>query len=421
MMDMHAPSPPVYDLDRIRADFPILARRVHERPGRPGKPLIYLDNAASAQKPRAVIQAMQDCMEQTYANVHRGVHFLSQRTTDAYEAVRDRTARFLNAVHRDEIVFTRNATEAFNLMASSFGRSRCGAGDEIVLSVMEHHANIVPWQLLAEQTGVVLKVVPCDDDGVLDLDAYATLLGPRTKLVSLTHGSNVLGTVNPAAEIAALAHARGIPVLMDGSQTAVHQPVDVQALGVDFYILTAHKLYGPTGFGVLWGRKELLATLPPYQGGGDMIESVSFSGTRYRPPPYRFEAGTPPIIEGIGFAAALDYMDSLGREAIAAHEQSLLARATAGLGALEGVRLIGTAPGKAAIVSFVVEGVHPHDIGTLLDHAGIAVRVGRHCAEPLMERFGLTATVRASFALYNTAAEVDALVAGVAEVQNFFR
>ncbi|MEI6986322.1 MAG: cysteine desulfurase [Rhodospirillaceae bacterium] len=410
-----------YDIERVREDFPILKRLVHERPGRMGKPLVYLDNAASAQKPQQVIDAMRDCMEREYSNVHRGVHYLSQQTTDAYEAVRGKIAGFLNAPSQENIVITRNATEAINLVAASWGRKFLNAGDEIILSVLEHHANIVPWQLLQAEKGFLIKVVPCDESGVFDLDVYADLLGPKTKLVAVTHGSNVVGTITPAAEIALLAHARGIPVLFDGSQAAVHMPVDVQAIGADFYVLTGHKLYGPTAIGALYGRSELLESMPPYQGGGDMISAVSFSGTSYRPPPYRFEAGTPPIIEGIGLAAAIDYVQTLGMDAINRHEQNLLKRATAGLSEIGGVRLIGTAPGKAAIVSFVMEGIHPHDIGMLADQMGVALRVGRHCAEPLLERFGLEATCRASFGLYNTIAEVDTLVDTIMAVREFFR
>ena len=410
-----------YDVATIREDFPILKRVIHERPGRLGKPLIYLDNAASAMKPRAVIDAMVHCMELEYSNVHRGVHYLSQQATDAYEAVRDKVAKFINAPSRENIVFTRNATEAINLVAATWGRQYLERGDEIVLSVLEHHANIVPWQLLQKEKGFEIKVVPCDAQGVLDLDAFARLLGPRTRLVALTHGSNVLGTVTPAAEIARLAHNHGIPVLFDGSQAVVHMPVDVQAIGADFYVFTGHKLYGPTGIGVLYGTSAHLNRMPPYQGGGDMIAQVSFSGTTYREPPYRFEAGTPPIIEGIGFGAALTYLEGLGRERVAIHEQILLDRATERLQKLDGVRIVGTAPGKAAILSFVVDGVHPHDIGMLADQLGVAIRVGRHCAEPLLERFGLEATCRASFALYNTVAEADALGDAIEAAMEFFR
>ncbi len=410
-----------YDIEAVREDFPILSRLVHERPGRLGKPLVYLDNAASAQKPRAVIDAMTRCMKLEYSNVHRGVHYLSQQTTDAYEAVRDKVQKLINAASREEIIFTHNATEAFNLVASSWGRKTLGPGDEIILSVLEHHANIVPWQLIQAEKGFAIKVIPCDDRGILDLDAYAALLGPRTKLVSVTHGSNVLGTITPVGEIIRLAHAHGVPVMIDGSQAVTHMAVDVQALDADFYVFTGHKLYGPTGIGVLYGRKKILAAMPPYQGGGDMIASVSFNGTTFREPPYRFEAGTPPIIEGIGLGAAIDYVKTLGLANICAHERTLLEYASVRLAAIEGVRLIGTAPGKAAIISFVIEGIHPHDIGMLADQMGVALRVGRHCAEPLMDRFGLEATCRASFGLYNTIAEAEALVDAVLAVKEFFR
>ncbi|MDG3440975.1 cysteine desulfurase [Nitrospirillum amazonense] len=410
-----------YDVEKVRQDFPILTRLVHEKPGRPGKPLVYLDNAASAQKPRAVIDAMANFMAHDYSNVHRGVHYLSQVATNLYEATRVKTATFLNAPSPDTIVFTRSATEAFNLVASSWGGTHLKAGDEIILSVMEHHANIVPWQLLRSRTGIVIKVAPVLDDGTLDLDALARLLeSPKVKLVSITHGSNVLGTVTPAAEIARMAHAAGAKVLFDGSQAAVHMPVDVQAIDADFYIMTGHKLYGPTGFGVLYGKAELLESMPPYQGGGDMIQTVTFEETTFREVPHRFEAGTPPIVEGIGFGAAIDYVTALGMGAIHAHEQRLLAYAMEKLQAIPGLRIIGTSPTKAAILSFTIEGVHPHDIGTLVDRAGVAVRVGRHCAEPLMDRFGVGATARASFALYNTEAEADALVDAVRAVREFF-
>ncbi|MFC7334343.1 cysteine desulfurase [Rhodocista pekingensis] len=410
-----------YDVARVRQDFPILTRRIHEKPGRPGKPLVYLDNAASAQKPRAVIEAMTRFLEEDYANVHRGVHFLSQRATDLYEATRDRLARFLNAPSRETIVFTRNATEAFNLVAQSWGRAHLKAGDVVVLSEMEHHANIVPWQLLQVQTGIALKVVPVLDDGSLDLDALEGLLrDPAVRLLAVTHASNVLGTVNPARQIARMAHERGVPVLFDGSQAAVHMPVDVQAIDADFYVMTGHKLYGPTGIGALYAKPELLAAMPPWQGGGDMISAVSFAGTSFREPPYRFEAGTPPIIEGVGLGAAIDYVTALGMDAILAHEQRLLAHAMDRLSGIEGLRVVGTAPGKAAIISFTIDGIHPHDIGTLLDRAGVAVRVGQHCAEPLMDRFGVGATARASFGLYNTEAEAEALADAVRACKEFF-
>ena len=408
-----------YDVERVRQDFPILGRLVHEKPGRPGKKLVYLDSAASAQKPHSVIDAMSRFLEQDYANVHRGVHFLSQRATDLYEATRDKVAVFLNAGNRDHIVFTRNATEAFNLVAQSWGRTFLAKGDEIVLSGMEHHANIVPWQLLRGQIGCVLKVVPVLDDGSLDMDAYADLLGPRTRLVAITHASNVLGTINPAKEIARLAHAKGIPVLFDGSQAAVHRPVDVRDIDADFYIFTGHKLYGPTGIGVLYGKPELLAAMPPYQGGGDMISSVSFEETTFREPPHRFEAGTPPIIEGIGLGAAIDYVNALGMASIEAHERHLLRIATERLQGIDGLRIIGTSAEKASIVSFTIDNIHPHDVGTLLDRAGVAVRVGRHCAEPLMDRFCVGATARASFGLYNTEAEIEALAGAVEAAKEF--
>lgn len=421
-MDQITPTldaPQLYDVERVRADFPILSRTVHGRKGKPGKPLVYLDSGASAQKPRAVIDAMKTFMEEDYANIHRGVHILSQRATDAFEAVRTKVARFLNAPSRDGIVFTRNATEAVNLVAASYGQ-RLNAGDEIVLSVMEHHANIVPWQLLQMQRGVEIKVVPVDADGVLDMDAYRRLLGPKVRLVAMTHCSNVLGTVTPAKDIARLAHEHGIPVLFDGSQAVVHSPVDVADIDADFYVFTAHKLYGPTGLGVLWGKPAILKTMPPYQGGGDMIQSVSFKGTTFKEAPARFEPGTPPIVEAIGLGAAIDYVEKLGRAAIAAHEHGLLTYATQKLSAIDGLRIIGTAPGKAGIISFVIDGIHPHDIGTVVDQYGVALRVGQHCAEPLMEHFGVGSTARASFGLYNTRAEVDVLAESVLAVKEFF-
>ena len=404
---------PPYDLERVRGDFPILARRVF------GKPLVYLDNGASAQKPRQVIDTMRDVMENDYANVHRGVHFLSQRATDRYEAARDKVARFIGAEVR-EIVFTRNATEAINLVAASYGRAFFERGDEVVVSEMEHHANIVPWQLLETERGIRLRVVPVDDAGILRMDVYASLLGPKTKLVALTHCSNVLGTVTPAKEIVRLAHARGVPVLLDGSQAVVHRKVDVKALDADFYVFTGHKLYGPSGIGVLYGKYDMLAKMPPYQGGGDMIRSVSFAGTTFKDPPERFEAGTPAIVEAIGLGAAVDYVASLGHDAIAAHEAMLLDAATRRLSAIPGLRIYGTAPEKAAIIAFTLEAAHAHDIGTIVDRAGVAVRTGHHCAQPLMERLGVPATARASFGLYNTLAEVDVLVDAVKSVREIF-
>jgi cysteine desulfurase/selenocysteine lyase len=404
---------PPYDVAKVRADFPILARSVY------GQPLVYLDNGASAQKPRQVIDAMREMMETTYANVHRGVHFLSQAATDRYEAARDTVARFLGAERR-EIVFTRNVTEAINLVAATYGRRFFAAGDEVLVSEMEHHANIVPWQLLEAERGIRVRVVPVDDAGNLRMDVLENLLGLRTRLVALTHCSNVLGTFTPAAEIVRLAHAKGVAVLLDGAQAVVHSTVDVKALDVDFYAFTGHKLYGPTGIGVLYGKYDMLAKMPPYQGGGDMIRSVSFSGTSYKDPPDRFEAGTPAIVEAIGLAAAIDYVTALGREAIAAHEQQLLDYATRRLEAIPGLTIYGRAPEKAAIVSFTLEAAHAHDIGTIVDRAGVAVRTGHHCAQPLMERFGLTATARASFGLYNTFEEVDALVDAVRAVEEIF-
>ena len=414
------PTLATYDVERVRADFPVLSRTVHDRKGKPGKPLVYLDSAASAQKPRQVIDAMTRFLEEDYSNIHRGVHFLSQTATDQFEAVRGKVARFLNAPSERNIVFTRSATEAINLVAHSYGRTFLAEGDEVIVSVMEHHANIVPWQLLQADKGIRIKVAPVDDHGALDLNAFEDLLSDRTKLVAITHCSNVLGTVTPAKEIARLAHARGVPVLFDGSQAAVHGVVDVQDIDADFYVVTGHKLYGPTGTGVLYGKYDLLKKMPPYQGGGDMIESVSFEGTTFKLPPARFEAGTPAITEVIGLGAALDYMESLGREAIAAHEHDLLQYATEKLSRIDGLRIIGTAPGKGPILSFTLDGVHPHDLGTIVDQYGVAVRVGRPCAEPLSERFGVGPTARASFALYNTRDEADALVSSVMAVKEFF-
>ncbi len=402
-----------FDVERVRADFPILQREVY------GRPLVYLDNAATAQKPRQVIEAMDEVLEQGYANVHRGVHYLSQTLTDRYEAVRETVARFLNAGSEQEIVITRNATEAINLVAHSFG-SRLEAGDEVIISEMEHHANIVPWQLLRERSGIVLKVVPITDDGALRMDAYEALLGPKTKLVAITHASNVLGTVNPIKEIVRLAHDRGVPVLVDGSQAAVHGPVDVRDLDADFYVFTGHKLYGPTAIGMLYGKAEILKDMPPFLGGGDMIRSVAFDRTTYAPPPVRFEAGTPPIVEAIGLEAAIDYVQAIGLERIAAHERRLLQRATQALSAVEGLTVYGTAPAKCSILSFTLNDVHAHDVGTIVDRKGVAIRVGHHCAMPLMERLGVAATARASFGMYNTLAEVDALVESVESVREIF-
>ncbi len=402
------------DVARLREDFPILKQQVH------GKPLVYLDNAASAQKPSAVIDAVATCYREGYANIHRGVHQLSERLTAQYEAVRNEMREFLNAASEKEIVFTRGTTEGINLVASSFVRPRLRAGDEILITGMEHHSNIVPWQLLCDETGAVLKVVPLQEDGSISLADYEALLSERTRFVSVVHVSNALGTVNPVAEMAAMARERGVPILLDGAQAVAHMPVDVQRLGCDFYVLSGHKLYGPSGIGVLYGRYELLQTMRPYQGGGDMIRSVSFEKTEYADPPQRFEAGTPNISGVIGLGAAVRYLRRIGLEAVAAHEQDLLAYATQRLQEIPGLRIIGTAAQKAGVVSFVLEGIHPHDIGTILDRSGIAIRAGHHCAQPVMQRFGIPATARASFALYNTHEEVDALVAGLRKVQELF-
>ena len=403
-----------FDADSVRADFPILSRTVH------GKPLVFLDSGASAQKPRAVIDAISQCYEAEYANIHRGVYELSAKATQAYEGARARVQRFVNARSASEIVFTKGATEAINLVATSWGGAFLGAGDEVVLSVLEHHANIVPWQLLRERTGIVLKVVPTDERGDFPLDAYEALVGPRTKLVALTHVSNALGTVTPADEIVRIAHDRGALVLLDGAQGIVHCPVDVQAMDVDFYCFSGHKLYGPSGIGVLYGKESLLAAMPPYQGGGDMIERVTFERTTFAPPPARFEAGTPPIAGTVGLHAAIDYVASFDPSAVAAHEHDLLTYATERLGALNNIRLYGTAPGKAAIISFTMDDVHAHDVGTILDRAGVAVRVGHHCAQPLMDHFGIAGTVRASFGLYNSRADVDRMIDGLGEVREIF-
>jgi cysteine desulfurase/selenocysteine lyase len=402
-----------FDPQSARDEFPILSRQVN------GKPLIYLDSAASAQKPRAVIAAMTAAMEGSYANVHRGLHTLANETTDAYEKARESVRGLLNAASVNEIVFTKSATEAINLVAATFGQA-LRPGDEIVLSEMEHHANIVPWHFLRERAGVVLRFVPVTEDGQLDLDAYRALIGPRTRMVAISHMSNVLGTINPAAEIVAIAHAAGVPVLLDGCQAIVHQTVDVRALDVDFYAFSSHKLYGPTGIGVLYGKAERLAALPPYQGGGEMIGTVTLEAITYADPPHRFEAGTPPILEAIGLGAAIDWLATLDREAIAAHERALYDRLKARLNGANWFREIGTAPGKGAILSFTVEGAHAHDVAQILDRYGVAVRAGTHCAEPLMRRFGLTSSARASFALYNTVEEADAFADALFKAQTFF-
>jgi cysteine desulfurase / selenocysteine lyase len=402
------------DVDRVRKDFPIFERRVH------GKPLVYLDSAASAQKPRQVIETISDFYARGYASIHRGVYSLADEATRRYEAARATVQRFLGAADPREIVFVRNATEAVNLVACSWGRANLREGDEIVLSEMEHHSNIVPWQLLREQVGAVLRVVPIDDRGDLELGALERAIGPRTKLVALAHVSNSLGTVNPAAEIVRLAHERGVPVLLDGAQAVPHMAVDVGELDCDFYVFSGHKVFGPTGIGVLWGRLSLLEAMPPWQGGGSMIERVTFDETTFAAPPQRFEAGTPHVAGAIGLAAALDYVTELGMDAVAAHERALLAHATAALAEVPGLRVIGTARHKASVLSFVLEDVHPHDIGTFFDREGVAIRAGHHCAQPVMDRFGVPATARASFALYNTREDVEALVAAVYRVKEFF-
>lgn len=406
--------PAVFDVEAVRTDFPILSREVY------GKPLVYLDNGASAQKPRQVMDAMRALMEEEYANVHRGLHFLSTASTQAFEDAREKVRGFLNAGSTDEIVFTSGATDAINLVASSYAAPNVGKGDEIVLTVMEHHSNIVPWHFLRERQGAVLKWVDVTDTGELDLDAFEKALSPRTKLVAITHMSNVLGTVTPLKDIVRIAHSKGVPVLADGAQGAVHEAVDVQDLDIDFYVFTGHKVYGPTGIGVLYGKKAHLEAMRPYRGGGEMIAEVSQGSVTYAAPPHRFEAGTPPIVEAVGLGAAIDYMRAHDREAIAAHEHDLLSYATERMSELNSVRLIGTAPGKGAILSFVLAEAHAHDIATIIDRAGVAVRAGHHCAQPLMDRFGVPATSRASFAMYNTRAEVDRFIDALKHSLSFF-
>ena len=403
-----------FDLAAARADFPILSELIH------GSRLVYLDSGASAQKPERVLRRMDEVYRHDYGNVHRGLHTLANRATEAYEGGRERVRGFLNAARSEEIIFTRSATEAINLVATSFLEPRIGAGDEIVLSIMEHHSNIVPWHFHRERKGAVLKWVDVTDDGGFDLDAFAAALGPRTRMVAITHMSNVLGTVTPLREIVEIAHSRNIPVLVDGSQGAVHLAVDVQALGVDFYVLTGHKLYGPTGIGVLYGRHDLLAAMQPYQGGGEMIDVVSLDAVTYNEPPHRFEAGTPPIVQAAGLGAAIDYVEALGREAIANHEAEITAYATEQLRRISGLRLIGEAPGKGGIFSFEIAGAHAHDVATILDRYGIAVRAGTHCAMPLLDRFGVTSTCRASLALYSGKDDIDALVEGIEKARKFF-
>jgi cysteine desulfurase/selenocysteine lyase len=403
-----------YDVERIREDFPILAMPVY------GKPLVYLDNAASAQKPKAVLERIQHAYTAEYANVHRGLHYLANAATEAYEGAREKVCAFLNASRPEEIVFTRNATEAVNLVAATFGREHIKAGDEIVLSIMEHHSNIVPWHFLRERHGAVIKWAPIDDDGNFLLDEFENLLSPRTKMVAITHMSNALGTIVPVKEVVRLAHARGIPVLVDGAQGAVHLNVDVQDIDCDFYVATGHKLYGPTGIGVLYGKHAHLAEMPPFNGGGEMIREVFEDRITYGDPPHKFEAGTPSIVQAIGLGAALDYIGSVGKQRIRAHETELVKYAHERLREINSLRIIGTAREKGAIVSFEMKGTHPHDIATIIDRSGVAVRAGTHCVMPLLARFGVTATCRASFALYNTKSEVDRLADALIKAQQFF-
>ncbi len=402
------------DVERLRSDFPILHQQVH------GKPLVYLDNAATTQKPRAVVEAMSAFYLHDYANVHRGIHVLSERATKAYEGARKTVQRFINAKDSREIVFVRGATEAINLVAWSYGRKHIKAGDEILITEMEHHSNIVPWQILCQETGAELRVAPINEDGELILEEFEKLLSPRTKLVSVVHLSNGLGTINPVREIIALAHAHGVPVLLDGAQSSPHIAIDVQALDCDFYVFSGHKLYGPTGIGVLYAKAALLEAMPPYQSGGDMIKMVSFKKTVYNDIPYKFEAGTPDIAGAVGLAAAIDYLNAIGLDAIAAHEHDLLTYATERVTEIDGLRVIGTAKEKSAVLSFVLERIHPHDIGTIVDHQGVAIRTGHHCVMPVMERFNVPATARASLGLYNTRADIDALIDAIKKVKEVF-
>jgi len=405
---------PGLDLDGIRADFPILHQEIR------GRPLIYLDNGATVQKPQVVIDTVSRFYREGNANVHRGVHTLSQRATEAFEGARAKVQRFINAAHSREVVFVRGTTEAINLVAQSYGRTHIRSGDEVLITELEHHANIVPWQLLCQQTGASLRVAPIDDQGDVIFEEYVKLLGERTRLVAVSHVSNALGTINPVRRMIEAAHEHGAPVLVDGAQAAPHMAIDVQALDSDFYAFSGHKVYGPTGIGVLYGKAALLEAMPPYQGGGEMIRRVTFEETQYAPVPFKFEAGTPNVAGVVGLGAAVDYVCGIGLEAIAAHEATLLHHATGALTELGGIRIIGTAREKASLLSFLVEGAHAHDIGTIMDHHGIAIRAGHHCAMPVMQHFGVPATARASFAMYNTLDEVNALVAGVRKVQELF-
>ncbi|QGM98713.1 cysteine desulfurase [Methylocystis parvus] len=404
----------LYDVEKIRADFPILAEMPY------GKPLAYLDNAASAQKPRAVIDRLTHFYEHEYANVHRGLHYLANAATEGYEGAREAVRRFLNAGLTEEIIFTRGATEALNLVAASYGLAHIGEGDEIILSLMEHHSNIVPWHFLRERKGAVIKWIVPDDNGVIDLDVFEKMFTERTKIVSVTHMSNVVGAPTPIADMARIAHAHGVPICVDGSQGAVHLDVDVQALDVDFYVVTGHKLYGPTGVGAVYGKRKWLEALPPFAGGGEMIETVTRDTVTYNAPPHRFEAGTPPIAQAVGLGAALDYIDSIGRGAIRAHEARLTAYAQQRLSEIEGLRIFGNAPDKGPIVAFEMKAAHAHDIATIIDRSGVAVRAGTHCAMPLLSHFGVTSTCRASFALYNTREEVDRLAEALLKAQKLF-
>jgi cysteine desulfurase / selenocysteine lyase len=403
-----------YDVEAIRKDFPILSREIY------GKPLIYLDNGSSAQKPQVVVDAMIECLTHEYANVHRGLHFLSNAATDAYENAREITRRFLNADKIEEVIFTKSTTEAINLVAHGWGMPNIGADDEIVLSIMEHHSNIVPWHFIRERQGAKLIWIPIDDDGVLHIDDFVKCLTPRTKLVAITHMSNALGTVVPVKEMIRIAHERGIKVLVDGSQSAVHLPVDVRDLDADFYVMTGHKLYGPTGIGVLYGKQDILNSMRPFLGGGEMIREVTMENVTYGQTPHRFEAGTPPIAEAIGLGAALNYMNSIGRDHILAHEETLRDYAHEQLSKINALRIFGNAPGKGAIVSFELQGIHAHDVSMVIDRAGVAVRAGTHCAQPLMQRFGVTSTCRASFGMYNTKAEIDVLAQALEKARQFF-
>jgi cysteine desulfurase/selenocysteine lyase len=404
-----------FDIEAVRNDFPIFEQTTR------GKPLVFLDSAASAQKPRPVLDAMWELYTTSYANIHRGVYELSERSTAAFEASREKVRRFIGAADAREIVFVRGTTEAINLVAATFARARVGSGDEVLITHMEHHSNIVPWQLLCDQAGARLRVAPIDDRGALQMDEFEKLITPRTKLAAFAHVSNALGTVNPVRELVELAHREGVPVLVDGAQAVPHQAVDVQELGCDFYAFSSHKLFGPSGVGVLWGRAEHLEAMPPYQSGGEMVLTVSFEKSTWNDIPHKFEAGTPDIAGVVGLGAAIDYLTGLGLDAVTTYERTLLDYATHALEAIPGLRLIGTAPHKAAVLSFALDGVHPHDVGTILDREGIAVRTGHHCAQPVMERFGVPATVRASLALSNRESDVDALVSGLQRVREVFR